>query len=134
MSAELYHTIEQIGREKGLEADVIVSAIEEAYAAATRKYYQSKKDFGARLDRETGTFEIFSRQTVVDEEELAGVGDVHQPAALCRFSHARLEAADEQPADRVRLPGEKAPAFRVGFVQLPVGPWGGSRETSSSMS
>ena len=71
MSAELYHTIEQIGREKGLDADVIVQALEEAYAAATRKYYQSKKDFGARLDRETGTFEVFSRQVVVDEEELA---------------------------------------------------------------
>ena len=33
MSAELYHTIEQIGREKGLDADIIVQALEEAYAA-----------------------------------------------------------------------------------------------------
>jgi len=70
MTTELYHTIEQIGREKGLDAEIIVQALEEAYAAATRKYYHSKKDFGARLDRETGKFAIFAKQTVVEEEEL----------------------------------------------------------------
>jgi N utilization substance protein A len=71
MSTELYHTIEQIGREKGLDTDVIIQALEEAYAAATRKYHRSKKDLGARLDRSTGRFSVFSKQTVVEEEELA---------------------------------------------------------------
>ena len=56
VSSELYHTIEQIGREKGLDTEVIIQALEEAYAAATRKYYRSKEDFGARFDRDTGTF------------------------------------------------------------------------------
>ncbi len=89
MSAELYHTIEQIGREKGLDAEIIVQALEEAYAAATRKYYQSKKDFGARLDRETGTFDVFSRQVVVDEEELA---DPHTEISLEEALKLRPEA------------------------------------------
>jgi len=71
MSTELYHTIEQIGREKGLETEVIVQALEEAYAAATRKYHRSKQDLGARLDPSTGRFSVFSKQTVVEEEELA---------------------------------------------------------------
>jgi N utilization substance protein A len=70
MTTELYHTIEQIGREKGLDAEIIVQALEEAYAAATRKYYHSKKEFGARLDRSTGKFTVFAKQTVVEEEEL----------------------------------------------------------------
>jgi N utilization substance protein A len=70
MASELFHTIEQIGREKGLDTDVVIQAIEEAYAAATRKYYRSKKDFGARFDRGDGSFEVFSKQVVVDEEEL----------------------------------------------------------------
>ena len=56
MSSELYHTIEQIGREKGLDTDTIIQALEEAYAAATRKYYRSKEDYGARFDRATGNF------------------------------------------------------------------------------
>ena len=70
MASELFHTIEQIGREKGLDTDVVIQAIEEAYAAATRKYYRSKKDFGARFDRLDGSFEVFSKQVVVEEEEL----------------------------------------------------------------
>ena len=59
MSSELYHTIEQIGREKGIDAETIIQAVEEAYAAASRKYYHSKEDYGARFDRDSGTFQIF---------------------------------------------------------------------------
>ena len=39
MSTELYHTIEQIGREKGLETEVIIQALEEAYACASKYVY-----------------------------------------------------------------------------------------------
>jgi transcription termination/antitermination protein NusA len=70
MSSELYQTIEMIGREKGIDPDVIIQAVEEAYAAASRKYLRSKEDFGARFDRETGRFSVFSKQTVVTEDEL----------------------------------------------------------------
>ncbi len=69
MSSELFHTIEQIGREKGIDPETIIQAVEEAYAAASRKYYHSKEDFGARFDRESGRFVVFSRLTVVGEEE-----------------------------------------------------------------
>ncbi len=70
MSSELYHTIEAIGREKGIDADVVVQAIEEAYAAASRKYYRSKEDYGARFDKQSGKFALFQKHVVVEEEEL----------------------------------------------------------------
>jgi len=70
MSSELYQTIEMIGREKGIDPDVIIQAVEEAYAAASRKYLRSKEDFGARFDRETGRFSVFAKQTVVTEDEM----------------------------------------------------------------
>jgi N utilization substance protein A len=70
MSNELYQTIEMIGREKGIDPDVIIQAVEEAYAAASRKYLHSKEDFGARFDRDSGRFIVFSKQTVVTEDEL----------------------------------------------------------------
>ncbi len=69
MNSELYQTIEQIGREKGIDPETIIQAVEEAYAAASRKYYHSKEDFGARFDRESGHFVLFSRQTVVADED-----------------------------------------------------------------
>ncbi len=71
MPSDLLHTIEAIGREKGLDPEVIIQAIEEAYAAATRKYYRSREDFGARFNRETGHFAVFSKQTIVEDDDLA---------------------------------------------------------------
>jgi N utilization substance protein A len=71
MSSELLHTIEAIGREKGLDPDVIIEALEEAYAAATRKYYKAKEEYGARFDRKSGEFSVFSKQIVVDDDDLA---------------------------------------------------------------
>ncbi|MHC4137473.1 MAG: transcription termination factor NusA [Planctomycetota bacterium] len=65
------HTIEAIGREKGLDPEVIIQAMEEAYAAASRKYYKSREDFGARFDRESGVFAVFSRQVVVEDDDVA---------------------------------------------------------------
>jgi len=71
MSSELLHTIEVIGREKGLDPDVIIQAIEEAYAAATRKYYHSNEEFGARFNRDTGLFDVFAKQVVVEDDDVA---------------------------------------------------------------
>ena len=71
MASELMHTIEAIGREKGLDPEVIIEAMEEAYAAASRKYYKSREDFGARFDRESGGFAVFSRQIVVEDDDVA---------------------------------------------------------------
>jgi N utilization substance protein A len=70
MTSELVQTIEIIGREKGIDPDVIIQAVEEAYAAASRKYYRSKEDFGARFDRESGRFVVFSKHVVVAEDDL----------------------------------------------------------------
>lgn len=71
MASELMHTIEAIGREKGLDPEVIIQAMEEAYAAASRKYYRSREDFGARFNRESGGFDVFSRLTVVEDDDVA---------------------------------------------------------------
>ncbi len=65
------HTIEAIGREKGLDPEVIIQAMEEAYAAASRKYYHSREDFGARFDRDAGVFCVFSRQVIVEDDDVA---------------------------------------------------------------
>jgi N utilization substance protein A len=109
MSSELWHTIEQIGREKGLDADVIVQAIEEAYAAATRKYYRSREDYGARFDRDTGKFEVFSRQMIVEEDDLA------DPMTEISIEDARKLRADAEVGGVVETPKENldAPLTRI---------------------
>jgi N utilization substance protein A len=67
MSNEIIHAIEQVGREKGIELDVIIHAVEDAYAAAAKKYFRTKEELGARFDRDSGVFDVFARKKVVEE-------------------------------------------------------------------
>jgi len=109
VSTELYHTIEQIGREKGLDTEIIVQALEEAYAAATRKYHRSRKDLGARLDRKTGRFSVFSRQVVVEEDDLA------DPQTEVTIEEARLVDPELEIGMVLETPYEvdEAPLTRI---------------------
>lgn len=66
MSNLLYRTIEQISREKSIEPDVIIGAVEDAILTATKKYYRTDEDLKARLNRETGQIEVFGIRKVVD--------------------------------------------------------------------
>jgi len=110
MSSELYQTIEMIGREKGLDTDVVIQAIEEAYAAATRKYYQSKKDFGARFDPETGAFEVFAKHVVVEDED-----EIVDPQTEVTLEEAREKRSDAEIGDIVETPhaDAEAPLTRI---------------------
>jgi N utilization substance protein A len=109
MSSELFHTIEQIGREKGIDPDVIIQAVEEAYAAASRKYYRSREDMGARFDRESGHFALFSKQTVVEEEELM------DPMVEISLEDARKLRPEAQLGDIIETPKDlaEAPLTRI---------------------
>jgi transcription termination/antitermination protein NusA len=105
MSSELYQTIEQIGREKGIDAEIIIQAVEEAYAAASRKYYHSKEDFAARFDRETGQFALFSRQTVVEDEDFQDpVTEMLLEDALKLRSDAEIGTVFETIKEHAELP------------------------------
>ncbi len=67
MSSKLYQTIEQISREKSIDPDVIVDAVEDAILTATKKYYRTEEDLQARLNRETGEIEVFSLRRVAEK-------------------------------------------------------------------
>src|SRR5271168_1301151 len=67
MASLLFQTIEQISREKHIEPDVIVAAIEDAMVVAARKYYRTEEDLRSKFNAETGQVEVFSVHTVVEE-------------------------------------------------------------------
>ena len=54
MASELYNTIDALSREKGIDPQIVVSAVEDAIVMATRKYYKSQENLRAKLDKETG--------------------------------------------------------------------------------
>ena len=69
MASELYNTIDAISREKGIDPQIVVSAVEDAIVAATRKYYKSQENLRALLDKDTGKINAFAVKTVVESRD-----------------------------------------------------------------
>src|SRR5690348_2611724 len=69
MPSELYNTIDALSREKGIDPQIVVSAVEDAIVMATRKYYKSQENLRAKLDQDTGKSNAFAVKTVVETPE-----------------------------------------------------------------
>ncbi len=69
MASELYNTIDALSREKGIDPQIVVSAVEDAIVMATRKYYKSQENLRAKLDKDTGKINAFAVKTVVETPE-----------------------------------------------------------------
>jgi N utilization substance protein A len=69
MASELYNTIDALSREKGIDPQIVVSAVEDAIVVATRKYYKTQENLRAELDKETGKIRAFAVKTIVETPE-----------------------------------------------------------------
>jgi N utilization substance protein A len=67
MASLLLQTIEQISREKHIDPEIIVAAVEDAMVVAARKYYKTEEDLRAKFNPETGHVDVFSVHVVVEE-------------------------------------------------------------------
>ena len=69
MASELYNTIDALSREKGIDPQIVVSAVEDAIVVATRKYYKTQENLRAELNKDTGKIRAFAVKTVVENPE-----------------------------------------------------------------
>ena len=69
MASVLYQSIETLSRDKGIEPAVVVGAVEDAIALATRKYYKTQENMRAEMDRETGEIRAYVFKTVVESPD-----------------------------------------------------------------
>jgi N utilization substance protein A len=69
MPSELYNTIDALSREKGIDPQIVVSAVEDAIVVATRKYYKTQENLRAQLDKDTGKIRAFAVKSVVETPE-----------------------------------------------------------------
>src|SRR5579863_8005254 len=92
MANLLYQQIEMLSREKHIEPEVVVSAIEDAMVVAARKYYKTEEDLRGKFNPETGQVDVFSIRTVVEE-----VTDPKKEVSLAeaRRSNSQLEVGGE---------------------------------------
>src|SRR3954452_8208171 len=84
MASPLYENIEALSREKGIDPQIVVSAVEDAIAVATRKHYKIQENMRGELNKDTGAIQAYSYKTVVEAPE-----QVEDPNAQITLEDAR---------------------------------------------
>ncbi|HEX9942554.1 MAG TPA: transcription termination factor NusA [Thermoanaerobaculia bacterium] len=92
----LNEILRQVAREKDIDLERWISALEDAMASAAKKQHRIKEPVRAHLDRETGKFDAFIVKKVVET--------VEDPLAEWTVEEARDHKPDAQVGDEVHLP------------------------------
>ena len=111
MNRELLMLVDAIAREKNVERDVVLGAVEAALAQATKKLYQGEVDIRVAIDRDTGEYETFRRWRVVPDE--AGL---QMPDQEILLFEAREQVPDIEIDDYIEEPVESLPIGRIGAM------------------
>jgi transcription termination/antitermination protein NusA len=91
MASELYNVIDALSREKGIDPQIVVSAVEDAIVVATRKYYKTQETLRAELDKESGQIRAYAVHTIVEDAE-----QIEDPNAQITLAEAkRVDPAAE---------------------------------------
>ncbi|CDQ40079.1 MULTISPECIES: transcription termination factor NusA [Virgibacillus] len=67
MSTQLFDAIDHLAKEKGIDKDILLEALEAALISAYKKNFKSATNVRVELNEETGKMGVFSRKTVVEE-------------------------------------------------------------------
>ena len=108
MASALYQSIEILGREKGIDPEIVVNAVEDAIALATRKYYKTVENMRGEMDRETGEIRAYVYKTVVETPEL-----VEDPDNQLTLEQARELAPEVEVGGELRFYKDTTPLGRI---------------------
>ena len=97
MASVLYDSIEALSRDKGIDPQIVVSAVEDAIALATRKYYKTQETLRAELDKDTGEIRAYVYKTVVENDE-----QIEDPLNQIALEEARALAPDVEVGGEIR--------------------------------
>jgi N utilization substance protein A len=104
----LYQSIELLSREKGIEPEIVVGAVEEAIALATRKYYKTQENMRGELNKETGAITAYIYKTVVPDEE-----PVEDPLNQITLTEAAALAPGVEVGSEIRMYRDTTPLGRI---------------------
>src|ERR1700691_5003821 len=108
MASVLYQSIEALSRDKGIDPQIVVSAVEDAIALATRKYYKTQENMRAEMDRETGEIRAYVYKTVVETTDQVE-DDVNQ----LTLEQARELAPEVEVGGELRFYKDTTPLGRI---------------------
>jgi len=108
MASALYQSIELLSREKGIEASIVVGAVEEAIALATRKYYKTQENMRGELNKETGEITAYIYKTVVSDED-----EIEDPVNQITLEEAQELAPGVEIGSEIRMYRDTTPLGRI---------------------
>ena len=108
MASALYQSIELLSREKGIDPEIVVTAVEDAIALATRKYYKTQEAMRGELDRESGEIRAYVFKTVVEGDE-----QVEDPENQLTLEAAREMAPEVEIGGELRFYKDTSPLGRI---------------------
>lgn len=95
--SSIAQNIEILSKEKNIDINVIIGAIEDAVVTASRKQFKTGEDLHARYNKDNGTIELYAVKVVVDE--------VADPAREMTVEEANAEVGEgAEPGDMLELP------------------------------
>lgn len=92
---ELLQTAEAVAREKMIDPDLVVQAMEESLARAAKSRYGAELDIRVHIDRKTGRATFTRVRTVIDGDE------VENHHAQLTLEQAKDHLADPQVGDEI---------------------------------
>jgi N utilization substance protein A len=107
-SSALYQSIELLSQEKGIDPGIVVGAVEEAIALATRKYYKTQENMRGELNKETGEITAYIYKTVVADED--GIED---PVNQITLEEANELAPGVEVGSEIRMYRDTSPLGRI---------------------
>ncbi len=108
MASALYQSIELLSREKGIDPEIVVGAVEDAIALATRKFYKTAENMRGELDRESGEIRAYIFKTVVEGDE-----QVEDEENQLTLDQAREMAPEVEAGAELRFYKDTSPLGRI---------------------
>lgn len=94
MSKEILTVVESVSNEKGIDAALVLEAIEVALASATKRRHMEDVDVEVSIDRTTGEYQTWRRwQVVADDDAEIPPGEDEEPFVFDPERHVRLDQA-----------------------------------------
>jgi transcription termination/antitermination protein NusA len=107
-TSALYQSIELLSQEKGIDPGIVVGAVEEAIALATRKFYKTQENMRGELNKETGEITAYIYKTVVATDD-----EVEDPVNQITLEEANELAPGVEVGSEIRIYRDTSPLGRI---------------------
>src|SRR3982074_1538236 len=98
MASEIYNVIGALSREKGIDPQIVVSAVEDAIVAATRKKEKSQENLKGELDKESGMIRVYAVKSILPSED-----DIEDPQLEISLDEAKAIDPNAEVGGEVRF-------------------------------